>query len=403
MCTTSRRIFKQILSELKCGTRTVFNVHSAARLNVQSNLVLSNKALSGYFASEQRFADTQNVNQRLKRNILRGPLLCRKGNGLSERIFVNNPITVNSVRHYSKLPPEILHETVKYNSGIFQAISESAPVEWATEIFRLMHDHTGLPWWATIIITTLITRTFVNLPLTVLDHHTRAKRENLKGEMQEIAKRIKMEVQMEAATTEITPSRAALLYTLAVSREQKELFQRENVHPFKSVVIILLQLPVWLSFSVGMRNMCFMLPQINSATLKDYNELTHGGFGWIQNLIETDQFYILPVMIGVVSLSILEVQRVAFDTKPTKFSKIYTNFLRILFVSFVPLTAFVPSGLCLYWVTNNGCALAQALLLLSPKFRRLVRIPKTDSELQHPYSELYKRLIGKFYVKRSVA
>lgn len=48
-----------------------------------------------------------------------------------------------------------------------------------------------------------------------------------------------------------------------MSNEQKRLYIRNNCHPFKSVALVLLQAPIWISFSVAVRNMCYVLPQIS--------------------------------------------------------------------------------------------------------------------------------------------
>lgn len=43
------------------------------------------------------------------------------------------------------------------------------------------------------------------------------------------------------------------------------------------------------------------------ATVQDFKELTTGGFGWIQNLIDIDHYFILPSLFGLSNLVILEV------------------------------------------------------------------------------------------------
>lgn len=43
-------------------------------------------------------------------------------------------------------------------------------------------------------------------------------------------------------------------------------------------------------------------------------------------------------------------------------------------------------------MTSSAFSLCQKLLLISPKFRRLTRIPETESELSHPYSYLYEKI-----------
>lgn len=43
-------------------------------------------------------------------------------------------------------------------SGIFKTISESTPVEYCQKFLLCVHDFTGLPWWASIILSTFLIR-----------------------------------------------------------------------------------------------------------------------------------------------------------------------------------------------------------------------------------------------------
>jgi membrane protein insertase Oxa1/YidC/SpoIIIJ len=47
-----------------------------------------------------------------------------------------------------------------------------------------------------------------------------------------------------------------------------------------------------------------------------------------------------------------------------------------------------PSAVALYWMMSGFSAVAVNLILMSPKMRRFVRIPKLDTESQHPYKQL---------------
>jgi mitochondrial inner membrane protein COX18 len=76
----------------------------------------------------------------------------------------------------------------------------------------------------------------------------------------------------------------------------------------------------------------------------------------------------------------------------TKLSRYGTYFFRTLSVALVPIAAFVPSGLSLYWVTSSAFGLLQNLAILSPKLRRSAGIPKVESELEKPYSHLYSKI-----------
>lgn len=58
----------------------------------------------------------------------------------------------------------------------------------------------------------------------------------------------------------------------------------------------------------------------------------------------------------------------------------------------IPIAAFVPSGLALYWVSSSTFGLIQNLLILSPKIRRLAKIPIVNSEHERPYRYLAQKI-----------
>lgn len=308
------RLFKKIQLHLKCHGNSFMKhscsthyVSNSACLNLYQNYFFNHKILMGYFSNKRNLSNTSNtiLHQQLHPKILKTPLLCNKSIVLT-KISNNYPIPANHVRQYSNSGATIVNDTLRYNNGIFQMISESITVEWVTEAFRFMHYQTGLPWWASILLTTILSRTLINLPLNILDLHNRAKQQNLKGEMMDIAERIRKKVDKEAVLSQLSAPRTISLYAREFSKEQKKLYIRENCHPFKSVAIVLLQAPIWISFSVAIRNMCFMLPQIDPATVKDFQELSTGGFGWIQNLTDTDHFFIFPILFGLSNLVVME-------------------------------------------------------------------------------------------------
>lgn len=78
--------------------------------------------------------------------------------------------------------------------------------------------------------------------------------------------------------------------------------------------------------------------------------------------------------------------------KQSKLSKYGTYFLRGISIAMVPIAAFVPSGLSLYWVSSSTFGLFQNLFILSPKVRRFVGIPKVNSEHEQPYKHLYSKI-----------
>lgn len=51
--------------------------------------------------------------------------------------------------------------------AFYNWVAESTPVEYTKDFLVSVHDFTGLPWWGTIICTTIVLRSAVTLPLAV--------------------------------------------------------------------------------------------------------------------------------------------------------------------------------------------------------------------------------------------
>lgn len=91
-------------------------------------------------------------------------------------------------------------------------------------------------------------------------------------------------------------------------QQWNNLIVRDNCHPFKASLLILFQIPMWVSFSISLRNLVYMLPSRGDLNAQlTFAELTVGGFGWIPNLTEVDSSLILPVTFGLLNLAIIEV------------------------------------------------------------------------------------------------
>lgn len=80
----------------------------------------------------------------------------------------------NSIRYFSNVSVDSIAEAqvpTQFNY-IFKTISDSEPVKIMQDFLLLMHDYTGLPWWSIIVLTTIIMRTIVTLPLSFYQVHS---------------------------------------------------------------------------------------------------------------------------------------------------------------------------------------------------------------------------------------
>ena len=78
----------------------------------------------------------------------------------------------------------------------------------------------------------------------------------------------------------------------------------------------------------------------------------------------------------------------------SKFSRGITITLYSFAFLMVPLASFQPAALALYWASSGAMGALINLALMSPSFRRKVRIPKIPAELDKPYTALRDKLMG---------
>lgn len=75
----------------------------------------------------------------------------------------------NSNRYFSNAGVDAITENQVPTqfSSIFRILSESTLVKIAQDSLIWMHDYTGLPWWSVIVLTTIMMRTMITLPLSL--------------------------------------------------------------------------------------------------------------------------------------------------------------------------------------------------------------------------------------------
>ena len=96
------------------------------------------------------------------------------------------------------------------------SIANSNIVSWSQTKLVLIHDVTGLPWWATLTIVTLSIRSLVTLPLSIYQQKILFKYESLRPEIEKIAQKLKKEVSTVAYAYNIGPTKAKLMFNFAV-------------------------------------------------------------------------------------------------------------------------------------------------------------------------------------------
>ncbi|XP_059052295.1 cytochrome c oxidase assembly protein COX18, mitochondrial [Achroia grisella] len=292
---------------------------------------------------------------------------------------------------------------VEWQQQTYTSISNSYLVTLMQNGLLYFHDASGLSWWATVVTSTILIRALMTLPLTVYQNNILAKVENISLELKDMVDELKRETAVAKKLYNLTDKQAIMLYKSSLKKQWYKLIVRDNCHPFKSSLVIWLQIPIWICMSFALRNLVYMQSG-DPAALVTFMQLSTGGVAWFPNLTEPDHSLILPVAFGITNLAIIEIQRMSKLRQPSRMYNVFTNVFRVFSIVMIPVAATVPSCMCLYWMTSSGFGLAQNIFLLSPSVRRKLKIPETPSELEDPYNHMreeIKHTIEKIIPKKS--
>lgn len=201
------------------------------------------------------------------------------------------------------------HQRRQFTQDFWSSLSSSAPVNFMQESITQFHDLSGLSWWSTIIVSTVLLRGVITLPLGIYQSKILAKVEKVSEEMPAIVQQLKVETRFAMKKFKWTESQARTMYNRSLKKQWNNLIMRDNCHPAKAAIVIIFQIPLWITQSWGIRNLIYLQPDPTSLKAQLIaTEMMIGGFGWIPNLTDVDHSLILPVTLGLLNLSIIEVR-----------------------------------------------------------------------------------------------
>jgi YidC/Oxa1 family membrane protein insertase len=183
--------------------------------------------------------------------------------------------------------------------------------------------------WAIVLMTTLIK--IVLLPLTHTSMVSAAKMQELNPKMQAVRNKY-------AGKLKDKQGRPNLEMQRKMNEEMMGLYKSEGVNPAGGCLPILLQLPVFIAFynilpaSVELRHAPWIL--------------------WIHDLSAHDPYYVLPIVMGVTQFLQQMMMPPIGNPAQRKMMMMMPLVFTVLFVGF-------PSGLVLYWLTNNVLSIIQ--------------------------------------------
>ncbi|GAA5930962.1 membrane insertase OXA1 [Sporobolomyces koalae] len=211
----------------------------------------------------------------------------------------------------------------------------------------------GLQWALLIPVVTLFLR-FALLPFQVRAQANAARLAIIQPEMLKGMNKLKA----AKARGDQTGMQVAQM-------ETQQLMRDHNVNPLKNLLFPLAQATVFMC-------MFFAIRGLAGAGLES---MQSEGFGWVSDLTKADPYWILPVASTGLTLATLETGVDSTTQVQTSTTKNMKMIFRIALVLALPMVAYFPAALLLYWTTNNFLSLFQASVLKMPSIRSLLSIP----------------------------
>ena len=221
-----------------------------------------------------------------------------------------------------------------------------------------IHIVADVPYWEAIAAMTIILR-FLMLPLAIKTMQNAARMAVLRPHMQK----------MQDAFTK-DPHYEDMRVKLKYQNDIKALFVTHKVNPFRSMLMPLVQLPVFVTFFLALQAMGGVYPG-----------LATGGDLWFVDLTAADPYYIFPIANAVSFLFMLELGADGIETSQ---QETFKWSMRGLAVAMGPLTMSMPQAVFIYWTTNNAISIVQTLVLKQQHVRTYFDIPKPPAREDTP-------------------
>jgi YidC/Oxa1 family membrane protein insertase len=123
-----------------------------------------------------------------------------------------------------------------------------------------------------------------------------------------------------------------------LNRELMRLYREHKVNPVGGCLPMLLQMPVF----VALFNILYMTIDLRQAPF----------VLWVTDLSAPDPYYVLPILMGISMVVQQKIMPTTMDPTQAKIMLFLPAVMTVLFLSF-------PSGLVLYWLTNNVVTITQ--------------------------------------------
>lgn len=219
--------------------------------------------------------------------------------------------------------------------------SFSSPSGLVQNALETIHIYTGLPWWGTIVLSTVIIRLLLT-PLVISAQRNSAIFCNSMGEIQAVQDKI-----LEARQMKNT------LAFAEQTEEMQKIMQRTGYNPLKNILVPFAQMPFFLSFYFGLRGM------VNAPV----ESMQQGGIAWFTDLTISDPTYMLPLITcGTLWLTLRSALSSTATISTDTSQNLSIKMMKAMPVVMFPFIMTFPSALVVYWASSNTISLIQVTI-----------------------------------------
>ena len=235
-------------------------------------------------------------------------------------------------------------------------------VQTALEAF---HTFTGLPWYLTIIGSTILVRSSF-LPLIIYQMRVAT---NYAITAKPESDRLWSLVQKAtpAATTNIQVRMEAYQIYVQGMRSVLNKYRISLLSMFGGTLI---QIPTFITFVLTMRRM------IRDPVLA--NDLSTGGTLWFENLTLPDSTMMLPL--AAIGLTYVNLQVSLGNAPKGSMFLLLKDVGQVLLILGLPLTSGLPQGVFVYWTASAGYSAVQTQVLRADGVRALLGLPPVPTK-----------------------
>ncbi|KAH6821521.1 hypothetical protein C2S53_019101 [Perilla frutescens var. hirtella] len=272
----------------------------------------------------------------------------------------------------------VVNEAVSAASGNFG-------VDVLQYLIDHVHTFTGLNWWASIAVTTILIRTLI-LPLTIHQFKALSKFTRIRPQVLEI-NREETESSMKLLPA---PDEYSLVFPgsesgcCGCSRWTMDDNPRPGLNPVDFKLDLKYGINPFTNLASHLTQytaVFFLFSAIVNMTEK-VESFKEGGAFWFTDLTTPDAMYILPLLTAFTSWRAMECNA---DAGLSHISR--SGVLGIFAALTIPLAASAPKAVLCYWITSNLYGIAYGMAMKNPEVQKMLGIPNVTGQ-QHAYMQL---------------